>query len=64
LLGPQATDRVQLRTLPQQWPVEQGFSGPRVWDLEAGGVVGMIVTSPRRHDTTARLIPSAALGEV
>ncbi|PKV95223.1 trypsin-like peptidase [Amycolatopsis echigonensis] len=63
LLGAQSTGRIQIETDDRQWRIERGFSGAPVWDDDAGGVVGMVVTRANRHDTTAHLIPTTALGD-
>lgn len=63
LLGAQGTGRIQIETDARQWRIEPGFSGAPVWDDDANGVVGMVVTRANRHDTTAHLIPTTALGD-
>ncbi|WP_406636604.1 trypsin-like peptidase domain-containing protein [Amycolatopsis sp. WGS_07] len=64
LIGAQGTGRIQIETTAGQWRIEPGFSGAPVWDDDANGVVGMVVTRTTRNDTTAHLVPTTALGDV
>ena len=43
--------------------IQQGFSGSPVWDEEAGGVVGMVISANRRRKF-ACIVPAAALLDV
>lgn len=63
LRGRQATGWLQYDADPaSQYEVQRGFSGAPVWDVEHGGVVGMVVTADARADRrTAYLIPTETL---
>ncbi|MCI2419043.1 trypsin-like peptidase domain-containing protein [Saccharopolyspora sp. K220] len=63
LLGAQGAGRIQMAVDPDHWHIEPGFSGAPVWDEELAGVVGMVVTTAARNETTAHLVPTTALGD-
>ncbi|MER6010951.1 nSTAND1 domain-containing NTPase [Streptomyces bluensis] len=65
LRGRQGAGWFQYDTDPaSQHRVELGFSGAPVWDVDSGGVVGMIVAADRADRVrTAYLIPTATLRE-
>ncbi len=59
LLGRQGTNWIQLEDVKETgFPVEQGFSGTPVWDMQLQAVVGMVVVAERREKLkTAFVIP-------
>ncbi|MFC4030044.1 trypsin-like peptidase domain-containing protein [Streptomyces polygonati] len=63
LRGRQATGWFQYDTDPtSQYEVKRGFSGAPVWDLDLGGVVGMVVGTDSHPDRrSAYLIPTETL---